>query len=58
MPGSGGIGRRIYGMTEGWPREERFGLAGQMERTALGIPSNITVIEKVFALMSGMLEAA
>lgn len=42
-------------MTEEWPREERFGLAGQMERTALGIPSNITVIEKVFALMSGML---
>lgn len=42
-------------MTEGWPREERFGLAGQMGRAALGIPSNITVIEKVFALMSGML---
>ncbi|MEH6783922.1 MAG: four helix bundle protein [Alcanivorax jadensis] len=31
----------VYGMTKGWPREECFGLAGQMQRAALGIPGNI-----------------
>ena len=35
------LAEAVYGMTKGLPREERFGLAGQMQRAALGIPSNI-----------------
>jgi four helix bundle protein len=32
---------RIYGVTHGFPAHERYGLAGQMQRAAVSIPSNI-----------------
>ncbi|MBG33078.1 four helix bundle protein [Alcanivorax jadensis] len=35
------LAKAVYGMTKGWPREKRSGLAGQMQKAALGIPSNI-----------------
>ncbi len=31
----------IYGMTAKFPKEEKFGLIGQMRRAAIGIASNI-----------------
>ncbi len=31
----------IYGITRSFPREEMFGLAAQMRRAALSVPSNI-----------------
>jgi four helix bundle protein len=33
--------REIYGLTEPFPRGERFGLTNQMRRAAVSIPSNI-----------------
>ena len=32
---------RIYSLTEAFPRQEMFGLASQMQRAAVSIPSNI-----------------
>lgn len=30
----------IYGVTQGFPRAEQFGLASQLQRAAVSIPSN------------------
>ncbi len=32
---------KIYSLTEGFPKEERYGLSAQMQRCAVSIPSNI-----------------
>ena len=31
----------IYGLTNGFPKHETYGLAGQLQRAAVSIPSNI-----------------
>ena len=31
----------VYGVTKGFPREEMFGLAAQLRRAAVSIPSNL-----------------
>lgn len=36
-----GIVDSVYAITKGFPREEQFGLAVQMRRSAVSIPSNI-----------------
>lgn len=33
--------KRIYGISEGFPNAERFGITAQMRRAAVSIPSNI-----------------
>lgn len=38
---SRGFAGKIYGVTKGFPRAERFGLADQMNRAAVSIMSNI-----------------
>lgn len=35
------LGLRIYRVTQGFPRNEQYGLIAQMRRAALSIPSNI-----------------
>lgn len=32
---------QVYGLTEGFPRHELYGLASQMQRAAVSVPSNI-----------------
>ena len=32
----------VYAMTDGFPREERYGLTAQLRRAAVAIPSNIS----------------
>jgi four helix bundle protein len=33
--------RAVYDLTAGFPREERYGLASQLQRAAVSIPSNL-----------------
>ena len=35
------LAKQVYSMTRSFPDDERFGLVGQMRRTAVSIPSNI-----------------
>ena len=35
------LARSVYDLTAGFPREERYGLASQLQRAAVSIPSNI-----------------
>ncbi|MBT3834972.1 four helix bundle protein [Candidatus Peribacteria bacterium] len=36
-----GLTKLIFSLTKGFPKEERYGLASQMRRSAVSIPSNI-----------------
>ncbi|HZW18069.1 MAG TPA: four helix bundle protein [Luteimonas sp.] len=35
------LARQVYAITAGFPREERYGLSSQLQRSAVSIPSNI-----------------
>lgn len=35
------LAKRVYGLTAGFPPEEKFGLVSQMRRSAVSIPSNV-----------------
>src|SRR3546814_1396582 len=36
-----GLAKRVYEITAGFPRDERYGLTSQVQRSAVSIPSNI-----------------
>ena len=35
------LARLMYGLTQGFPSEEKFGIVAQMRRAAVSIPSNV-----------------
>ena len=35
------LAKRVYELTADFPREERYGLSSQLQRSAVSIPSNI-----------------
>ncbi|MGH8225582.1 MAG: four helix bundle protein [Gammaproteobacteria bacterium] len=35
------LAKEVYQLTSGFPREERYGLSSQLQRSAVSIPSNI-----------------
>ena len=35
------LAKQVYELTSGFPREERYGLSSQLQRSAVSIPSNI-----------------
>ena len=40
----------IYRLTQGFPREEIYGMSSQMRRSAVSVPSNIAI----YAMLEGL----